>query len=384
MSNTNTVTDPLANVAWDDLLETLEEQRCVLFLGSSVYEAPGGGHIETAICDWLDADNPEHKHIQVYNSDGFYLFRKNIFRRKVITEMKRFYNQPFPETEAQFSRIARTPFSMIFTLTPDNILSRTFDVMGLDYQPDFYFRNRKATDKYEKPTKQKPLIYNLLGNIEEPESLVLTHSDFFDYLESVFKANSMNPDLKDELEKMERYIFLGLPYEKWYFQLLLRVLSMHSDKLKEIERLALKEFENPRLHKLYTEEFKIEFFPASTSQFIGELYHRCEASGLLKPLPVINPAEAAIPGPTPDALRDMVAKAETEKALLHLKVYLSRRMPRSYALSNDLIVLRNQYNLLHQRELRGTIDNRDLSVENNQIVERLLELITQAFETQTV
>ena len=379
MSNASTtIPNPLANVNWDDILETLEEQKCVLFLGSGVFEAPGGGNLEAALSQWLDADNPDHKHIQVYNPDGFFLFRKKIYKRKVISEMKRFYNQPFPETEAQFSRIARTPFSMIFTLTPDNILARTFDVMGYDYQPDFYFRNRPATDKFEKPSKHKPLIYNLLGNIEEPESLVLTHGDFFDYLESVFKGNSMNPQLKDELERMERYIFLGLPYEKWYFQLLLRVLSLHSDKLKEIERLALKEFENPRLHKLYTEEFKIEFFPASTEEFIGELYRRCDAGGLLKPLQPLNPAEAGIPDTTPASLRELIVEAETTEVMLHLKVFLDRRKPRSFQLVNDLVVLHNQFNLLHQRELRGTIDSRDLSVENNQIVERLLDLITQA------
>lgn len=43
-------------------------------------------------------------------------------------------------------------------------------------------------------------------------------------------------------------------------------------------------------------------------------------------------------------------------------------------------MLRNRYNLLRQRELRNTIDSRDLAVENSVIVEKLLELIgrTQA------
>lgn len=379
MSNVITsVPDKLTQVDWEGILETLEEQRCVLFLGSGVLAAPGGGDIEIAMNQWLDADNPDHKYIQVYNPDGFFLFRKNIYKRKVIAEMKRFYSQPFPETEVQFSRIAQTPFSMIFSLTPDNILTRTFDLMGYDYQPDFYFRNRKASNRFEKPTKHKPLIYNLLGNIEEPESVVLTHSDFFDYLESVFRANSMNQALKDELENMERYIFLGLPYEKWYFQLLLRVLSMHSDKLKEIERLALREFENPRLLKLYTEEFKIEFFPASTEQFTNELFHQCEAAGLLKPLPTVNLEEADIPDPSPELLKEWVAEAETAKAIRHLKVFLDHRKPHSFQLTNDLVVLRNQFNLLRQRELNGTIDSRDLMVENNQIIERLLEFITKA------
>ncbi len=245
----NKAGNPIFNVDWEDLLDTLEAEKCVLFLGSVAFEAPGGGSIETALRDWLEADEPDHPYIRLYNPDGFMLFRKNRFKRKVTTQIKDFYNQAFPETEALFRQLTEAPFSMIVTLTPDNLLARTFDTLGFDYQSDFYFRHRKAPEVFDRPTKEKPLIYNLLGNIEEPESIVLTHSDFFDYLESVFKSNSMNQDLKEELEGAERYIFLGLPYEKWYFQLLLRVLSMHSDKLKEVERLALREFEDPRLQR---------------------------------------------------------------------------------------------------------------------------------------
>jgi len=368
----------LDSVDWEDILETMEEQKCVLFLGSGAFQAPGGENLEVALSTWLDTDNIDHPHIQIYNSDGFFLFKKNRYKRKVIAEMKRFYSQSFPETEALFSKISQMPFSMIITLTPDNILARTFDVMGLEYQPDFYFRNRKASDTFENPTKKKPLIYNLMGNIEEPESLVLTHGDFFDYLESVFKGMSMNDELKDSLENMERYIFLGLPYEKWYFQMLLRVLSLHSDKLKEVERLALDEFEDPNLHKIYAEEFKIEFFPASTNEFIDELFTRCEKEGLLKTLPKADPAEASISDPSPETIKELVGEAKTAKAMLHLKVFLKNRKPQSAELANNLVVLRNQHNLLRQREMKGTIDNRDLSVENNQIVERLLQIIGQA------
>ena len=53
---------------------------------------------------------------------------------------------------------------------------------------------------------------------------------------------------------------------------------------------------------------------------------------------------------------------------------------RSYALANELVVLRNQFNLLRQRELRGTIDSRDFNVEQNQIADRLIGLIDKAGE----
>lgn len=366
------------NIDWEDVLDTLEEQKCILFLGSGAYQAPKGGPIETALIDWLDAQNPDHPLIRLYNPDGFFLFRKNRYKRKIIASIKDFYNQSFPETESEFARLAQIPFTMIFSLPPDNILARTFDNHGFEYHSDFYFRHRKAPEQFEKPTKHKPLIYNLLGNIEEPESLVMTHSDFFDYLDSIFKGNSMNEELRYELESAERYIFLGLPYEKWYFQLLLRVLSMHSDKLKEVERLALKEFEDPHLRELYTEEFKIEFIPSDITGFVHDLYQKCKEAGILKEMPKPDPLADSSTDFVPEDIRNLIAEAKTENAMRQLKVFLDRRKPSSMKSANDLIVLRNRYNLLRQREQRGTIYPQDLVVENNQIVEQLLDLIAKA------
>lgn len=367
-----------SNINWEDVLDTLEEQKCVLFLGTGAYKAPKGGPIESALIDWLDATNPNHPLIRVYNPDGFFLFRKNRFKRKIIARMKEFYNQPFPTTEKEFARLAQIPFNMIISLPPDNILARTFDKHGFEYHSDFYFRHRKATETFVKPTKHKPLIYNLLGNIEDPESLIMTHSDFFDYLDSVFKGNSISSELQDELENAERYIFLGLPYERWYFQLLLRVLSMHSDKLKEVERLALKEFEDPRLHEIYTEEFKIEFIPTDISGFIDDLYQKCQEASILKDMPLPDPLEATGAEFEPEGIKNLVAEAKTEDAMRQMKIFFDRRKPVSQENANELIILRNRYNLLRQREQRGTIYPQDLVVENNQIVEQLLELIEKA------
>lgn len=381
MTNTLANQHPLAQIDWADLLDTLEAEKCVLFLGSGAYQAPGGGNIETALAGWLDADNPENPFIRLFNADGFFLFRKNRFKRKVAAHIRDFYSQPFPETEALFGQLAQIPFSIIVALTPDNLLTRTFDTHGFAYQSDFYFRHRKAPEQFERPTKNKPLAYNLLGNIEEPESLVLTHGDFFDYLESVFRANSMHPALKDELEAAERYIFLGLPYEKWYFQLLLRVLSMHSDKLKEVERLALREFENPQLCELYTEEFKIEFIPSAVPLFVDELHRQCQAAGLLKQATPPDPALAGLPDLSLEQFQQRIAATETEDALHHLKAYLDRRKPRSQPCLNELAVLQNRYRLLRQRERRGTIYPQDLNVENSQVAEQLLELVVKTLNS---
>lgn len=376
-----TISTPRVDQDWEEIIDSLEAEKCVIFLGSGIYQAPEGERIERALEQSLEVNKPDHPAIHLYNDDGFFLFRnERRHKRKVIEQIKSFYNQPFPETSARFAELAQIPFNIIISLMPDNILARTFDELGLAYQPDLYFRNRPHAKDFEKPSRNKPLIYNLLGNIEEPESLVLTHSDFFDYLESVFMAKSMHPQLKEELEKAERYIFLGLPYEKWYFQLLLRVLSMHSEKLRDVERMALEELENPKLQKLYTEEFKINFFASNPEVFIQDLYQACAKAGALKKLPAPDPKLVGLPDLSADELKELVAKAHTQEAFLHLKALLDRRKPRSYALTNELVVLRNQYNLLRQRELRGTIDSRDFNVEQNQIADRLIGLIDKVGE----
>ena len=365
----------VSNIDWTDILETLQDEKCALFIGSSAYQFAGDFSMDFALIKWLKENKDYKKWVRLYKSDGFFLFKKNRYKRKIISAMREFYNQSFPETEQLFSKISQIPFTMIFSLTPDNILARTFDVNGLPYQSDFYYRNRKASDHVDKPTIQKPLIYNLLGNIEEPESLVLTHGDFFDYLNSVFQGNSMNSEIRHELENAERYIFLGLPYEKWYFQLLLRVLSMHSEKLREVERLALKEFENPQLHELYTEEFKMEFIPSDIPIFIESLYNKCQEQGILKTVAASDPREKELPAFSAAQVKQFIAEAKTEEAMLHLKVFFDQHKPIHQKTTNDLVVLRNRYNLLKQRDRRGTIFQQDFQVENNQIVEQLLDLV---------
>lgn len=376
-----TIATPSIEQDWEEILDSLDAEKCVIFLGSGLYQGPDGMNLDQAMGQWLELDNPDHPSIHLHNDDGFFLFRsERRHKRKVIEQIKSFYSQPFPETSACFAQLAQIPFNIIISLMPDNILARTFDELGLAYQSDLYFRKRPHAQNFEVPTQNKPLIYNLLGNIEEPESLVLTHNDFFDYMESVFIAKSMHPLLKEELEKAERYIFLGLPYEKWYFQFLLRVLSLHSEKLRDVERMAVEEFQNPKLQKMYTEEFKINFVTDHPERFIQDLHQACAKAGMLKKLPTPDPKLANLPDLSPYELKELLAKAEMESAFQHLKVFLERRKPRSHSLVNDLVVLRNQYNLLGKREIMGTIDSRDLNVEQNQMVERLTSLIDQAAE----
>ena len=308
----------LSNINWESILNALEKKRCVLFIGKGAYQASGGGSIEVAMQEALKVNDPDHPYIKLHNSDGFYLFKDSFSRQDFIDDLKKFYQQSFPETESDLKLLAAIPFNMIFSMSPDNFISGIYNVCNLDFSFDYF--NKNVPETCEIPTPEKPLIYNLFGNIDDGDSLVLTHNDLFNYLQLAFEENKIHTDIKYQLEKkISNFIFLGLPFEKWYFQLLLRVLSLHSDKFAALERLALNNFEDDNFIHLYTEEFKIDFIQSDVSNFIKELHRHCDEKGLLKKVKTTKEIEII----SFEEVKSLITDAKEMEAISKLEGYFA-------------------------------------------------------------
>ncbi len=73
-----------------------------------------------------------------------------------------------------------------------------------------------------RPTAQRPLIYHLFGNLEEPDSLVLTEDDYFDYLIGVTSNKDLIPAVVRRALVDTALLFLGFQMEDWNFRVLFR------------------------------------------------------------------------------------------------------------------------------------------------------------------
>ena len=70
----------------------------------------------------------------------------------------------------------------------------------------------------------KPLIYNLFGDIENYKSLVLSENDIADFLITVVSsATSLPNTLISELKKGGTLLFLGFGIRHWYLRVLLKI-----------------------------------------------------------------------------------------------------------------------------------------------------------------
>jgi CHAT domain-containing protein/SIR2-like protein len=75
-----------------------------------------------------------------------------------------------------------------------------------------------------RPTLERPLIYHLLGTFDEPESLVLTEDDYFDFLIGVTRNQDLVPNVVLRRLSDSALMFVGFRLDEWDFRVLYRSL----------------------------------------------------------------------------------------------------------------------------------------------------------------
>jgi hypothetical protein len=75
-----------------------------------------------------------------------------------------------------------------------------------------------------RPTPERPLVYHLLGTLDELESLVLTEDDYFDFLIGVTRNQDLVPKVVRRRLSDSALMFLGFGLDEWDFRVVYRSL----------------------------------------------------------------------------------------------------------------------------------------------------------------
>jgi hypothetical protein len=231
------------------ITEMICNKQCILVLGPDI-----AFNNEKSLLEELSNFLADKKFGHIFHDDEDFFSSTTEFKPHGFRHFSMFFNAL--EMSGIYQQIAEIPFHTIISLSPDLLLKQTFDKNNFDYSFDYYHKN-KACEKINKPTKEKPLLYNLLGQYTQTTSLVLTFNDLFDYLSSILGVNELNDDFKIELEEAQTVFFLGFKYEKWYLKLILRLLNKDDNILRQA---SLKEImKKNKIINFYEKEFKFEF-----------------------------------------------------------------------------------------------------------------------------
>lgn len=364
----------MPEIDWDVLMPAIKRRRCVLFLGPDAYPFDASQTVEQAM--WAKTTQNAAIVRKFYADDGLVLLQQPKHKLKFLESMEHFYTNTetnWSLTSLQLQKLIHIPFFAIINLTFDHLLKKNFDDAQLDCIEKHYIFRPSSSEKVIKELpldSHKPLILNLLGSFTSSDNLVLTHKDLFLFITTLF--NDKETWLKELLHEADCFLFIGVPFEKWYMQLLLQILSERTKSHEEVERYALPENKVVKMADLYTHELKIQFVEATQQTVIDELYTFCEDNKLLnKPNADIRRYKNTDLQP----IYRLLLRGELKRGLESCGAWANSADAADNDLKNDLTLLMARYNIMEKQKAATTTEG--YKVEYNSILFALLNLLDE-------
>ena len=195
--------------------------------------------------------------------------------------------------------LAGLTLPIYITTNPDDLLASALKEAGKDPQVVLCPWNEyaeQAESIYDRepdyrPTVERPLVYHLFGRLGEPDSVVLTEDDYFDFLIGITSNKDLIPNVVRRALADTALLFLGYQMDDWNFRVLFRtILSQqgggrrdryaHIAAQIEPEEGRLLEPERARryLDNYFYRGADISLFWGSPVDFVKELVNRWNES----------------------------------------------------------------------------------------------------------
>lgn len=129
-----------------------------------------------------------------------------------------------------FKVLAGLPLPIYITTLPDNQLASALTEAGKKPEVAICPWNEDLAqlesvferERDYKPSPDRPLVYHLFGRLSEPDSLVLTEDDYFDYLSGLTSNKELIPPIVRRALADSALLFLGFYLDNWDFRVVYR------------------------------------------------------------------------------------------------------------------------------------------------------------------
>lgn len=365
---------------WNPILQSIKDKKCVLFMGPNLLESENAdgsfSEIQASIQAHLNEIYPNLYH---YEQDELFLFDDESQRNEAYWEIKAFLDKQ--KIHADFyQKMMAIPFQMCINFSPYLNPVENFPKMDIPYPFDyeFYHKNPNVSTAQKENTRDC-WLYDLFGNVNEAESVVLTHNDLFNYVGSILGGKPLPIYFKSKLQEAQYFIFLGFSFEKWYVQLIIRLLrNIRGEKDRtSVWRAVRENAKNPlgnlETHEqFYQKELKVQFISdiQNTQQFINELYTECEKMKILRKLPTAENTQNRLS----DQLLELLKQDKIAEVIKQLSDFFQEISDEIY---DGLIVLSSRFTRLEKRYSQGILEEKEYNLEINKIILGLQDCIKE-------
>jgi hypothetical protein len=194
-----------------------------------------------------------------------------------------------------FRVLAQLPLPVYITANYHNLMALALKQAGKDPQVVLcpwseYLEQAKTIFDRERdyfPTPERPLVYHLFGRLNEPDSIVLTEDDYFDFLIGVTTNKDLIPSVVRRALTDTALLFLGFQMDEWNFRVLFRsILSKQGSSRRDRYAHIAAQIEpeegrllEPERARMYLENYfskgaDISIYWGSPEDFLHELLGR--------------------------------------------------------------------------------------------------------------
>lgn len=357
--------------SWGHLLDSLEEEKCIVCVGPGVYSQDPKTRTEAQLSDFLRAKEEEIR-IRVYE-DGWFHYLPDASEIDAWQRVKEFYQQPNERAATYLEQLSQIPFYFLLNFIPSYALRDTFANQGFAHEFLSYIKKEPYdpdldANKYQ-PNRNKPLIYNMVGEVKKRNSLVMTYDDFYNYLESIFEGNSMSPVLKENIWEADYFIFLGMPFDRWYVHMFMRILQQH-EKNRSSKKYAANVYLSNEITTHCAEQYTMTFVPDGIGEFLQRFHDKCKERGILRSAQEMKKLELSY-----DQIIEWLRENKFEEIFDELIMKLTAIGGAGERWKTEVLQLDGRFNDLKRSIRMGVIDDRDRIIEMNRIRANILDVV---------
>lgn len=271
----------LSDKDWRDLLTSICKKKCIPFVGAGIYaiQSEDGKMLLPSSRTIVERWKEEHRYpleelyelARVYTlEDSYQLARLSQFLeienadetypKNMLSDLLKEidlvdFNSQF-KNSSPYNILANLDLPIYITTNYDKFLELTIskssnkesqnELCRWNDRLNKYFRTFDVISIFEKnqykPSTEKPLVYHILGDIDTPQSMVLTERDYFEYVISLNKneERDMIPSVIRKELGLSSLLFIGYSLEDINFRVIFQGFLSFLDALpKEYRKLSI-------------------------------------------------------------------------------------------------------------------------------------------------
>jgi hypothetical protein len=273
------------------IADAIRRQRCILFLGAGVHAPPPeqspfeypaeqrppiGAALSEKLAEScnLSGQLPKEDRRNLQRVALFYEIARTRHQLvKAVSEQVQTGKRPSPMLRA----LAELSFPLVITTNYDQLFESA--LRGADKEPRVavYQPNPEAMEDYRDPTAGSPVVFKIHGDIQRPESIVITDED---YIQFVLRMSDKEP--YDPVPLMLKFyltdwttLFVGYSLLDYNLRLLFKTLRWKIDSANAPDMYSVDYHPDPLILAIWSNQRRyVKFIAQDVWTFVPRLYER--------------------------------------------------------------------------------------------------------------